>query len=250
MSHSAADIQRACEMTAVALSDRRRTGARLMSGERSQFSLSANLATVHVPYPAPSPTWTLRTYTCGVALQCAPSKDRVAQYPLHQLSRRELAALALVEGGVALGWLARRWPGLLTEAQRALPGLAAAEPGLGAVEMLSRADMLARSRQALTCYPLLGTMPMGAAGRRGPASGTKRFGRMPWSSRRSDTQRLMSIPIGGEGGARNTGLPPASRPEDDDPDIRADLRAGIPYPEWNAWSRYWSVATPVRGAVP
>jgi len=45
----------------------------------------------------------------------------------------------------------------------------------------------------------------------------------------------MSIPVGGDGGVRNANLPPASRPEDDDLDVRPDQRAGIPYPEWNSW---------------
>lgn len=233
--HSAPAILHTCELTAVALSGRRRNGARLISGERRQFGLNASLTTVHVPYPTPAPDWTLRTYTCGVALQCAPSKDRIGQYPLHQLSQRELAALAIVEGGVALGWLAAHWPGLFAEAQRALPGLVSTDHDLEAIEILSRTDVLARSRQLLTHYPLLGAAPASEPARRGLAAAAKRYGRMPWSSRRSDAQRLMSIPIGGEGGVRNTNLPPASRPEDDDPDIRTDLRAGIPYPEWNAW---------------
>ena len=41
---------------------------------------------VYVPYPPPAGDWTLRTMTSGVALQCSPSKDRIARYPLHELS--------------------------------------------------------------------------------------------------------------------------------------------------------------------
>jgi nitric oxide reductase activation protein len=63
------------------------------------------------------------------------------------------------------------------------------------------------------------------------------YGRMPWSSRRSLSPGLHTIPVGGQGGVQNPNLPPPSRPEEDDPEIRADRRAGIPYPEWNAWTR-------------
>lgn len=231
-----AELERACAVTAVALSERRRTGVRLISGEQRRFGLSASRTVVHVPYPAPAADWSLRTYSCGIALQCAPSKDRIAQYPLHRLSARELGALRLVEGGVALGWVAGRWPGLLPEARRTMPGLEPADPDLDASEIFSRTDTLARSGAQLAEYPVLGAPPVSTAATRTLASAVRRtLGRMPWTSSRSDAQRLMSIPVGGEGGVRNANLPPASRPEDDDLDVRPDQRAGIPYPEWNSW---------------
>src|SRR5918996_1520307 len=112
-------IERSCALTAVALSEQRREGVRLVSGEKRAFGLNANLKFVHVPYP--SFDWTQRTLTCGVALQCSPSKDRLTEYRLNELSARELHALVLVEASVALGWIASRWPGLLTEIGRVLP---------------------------------------------------------------------------------------------------------------------------------
>jgi hypothetical protein len=233
---SAVATERSCALTAVALSDRRREGCRLVSGDRRRFGLNATRATVNVPFPPPSPHWTLRTLTCGVALQCAPSKDRVAQYPLHELSPRELGALTLVEGGVALGWVAARWPGLMPELRRMLPGLEATDPDVGGGEILRRTAELARSTQALDSHPLLGHPPMSADPRRGLAAATKRvFGRMPWTSQRTDAERLLSIPVGGDGGVRNPNLPPPSRPEDEELEINPDQRIGIPYPEWNAW---------------
>src|ERR1700739_3356115 len=105
-------LERSCAVTAVALSEQRREGARLVTGERRAFGLSGNLMLVHVPYPTPS-DWTRRTMTCGVALQCSPSKERITEYRLNELSGRELRALTLVEAGVALGWMRSRWPGLL-----------------------------------------------------------------------------------------------------------------------------------------
>ena len=44
------------------------------------------------------------------------------------------------------------------------------------------------------------------------------------------------MPVGGEGGVKNPNLPPPSRPEDEELEIRPDQRAGVPYPEWNFWS--------------
>lgn len=75
------------------------------SGDVAPLALDAGRTVVNVPYPAVAPQWTLRTLTCGVARQCSPSKDRIAPNPLHELSPRQLAALTLVEGGVALGWV-------------------------------------------------------------------------------------------------------------------------------------------------
>src|SRR6185312_15835009 len=99
-------LERSCAVTAVALSEQRREGVRLVTGARRGFGLNAALTFVHVPVPAPDRSksdWTRRTLTCGVALQCSPSKERVTEYRLNELSARELRALTLVEAGVALG---------------------------------------------------------------------------------------------------------------------------------------------------
>lgn len=231
-------VERACALTAVALSGRRREGARLMSGEHRGFGLDSTRRVVNVPYPPPEPGWTRRTLTCGVALQCSPSKDRIAGYPLHELPHRELAALTIVEGGVALRWIADRWPGLLPEARRVMPDVEIADADLDGPEMLHRTDELARSGHELHCHPLLGRLPLAVPGRNAVVAAIRRmYGRMPWTSPRTDSKRLMSVPVGGEGGVRNPNLPPPSRPEDEDIEIRPDQRIGIPYPEWNAWTQ-------------
>ena len=94
--------------------------------------------------------------TCGIALQCSPSKDRLTEYRLNELSTRELRALTLVEAGIALGWIASRWPGLLTEMRRVLPDVEAADTDMDAIQMLNRAIALAGTGQALGVHPLLG----------------------------------------------------------------------------------------------
>jgi nitric oxide reductase activation protein len=60
---------------------------------------------------------------------------------------------------------------------------------------------------------------------------------MPWTSKETAKQRIYSIPVGGDGGVKNPNHPPPSRPEDDEIEIRPGERVGIPYPEWNVWTR-------------
>lgn len=230
-------LERSCAVTAVALSDQRREGVRLVTGERRGFGLNAALTFVHVPYPLP-PGWTRRTLTCGVALQCSPSKERITEYCLNELAARELRALTLVEAGVALGWLASRWPGLLPDVQRLLPDLHAASGYMDGAEMLSRAIALAAAGQALTIHPLLGALPLAYTVPHGLTDKLRRsFGRMPWTTTQKRIPRPYSVPVGGDGGVRNPNLPPPSRPQDNDLDVTPEHRPGIPYPEWNMWTQ-------------
>ncbi len=231
-------IERSCAVTAVALSQQRREGVRLVTGDKRQFSLSSALDYVHVPYPPTVHDWTRRTLTCGVALQCSPSKDRVVTYRLHKLSARELSALTLIEAAVALGWIASSWPGLLTEIRRVLPDLKIASGDMGAEEMLNRAIAMAATGQRLGVHPLLGSLPSAYTMPQGLSDKLRRsFGRMPWTTTQKRIPRPYSVPVGGDGGVRNPNLPPPSRPQDNDLDITPDHRPGIPYPEWNAWTK-------------
>src|ERR1700738_1285933 len=152
-------IERSCAVTAVALSGQRREGVRLVTGERRSFGLSTGLDFVHVPYPSMAHDWTRRALTCGGALQCSPSKGRLVEDRLTELSTRELRALTVVEGSVALGWIASNWPGLLPEVRRVLPHLEIAAGDTHAMEMLNRAIALAGSGQPLHVSPLLGGLP-------------------------------------------------------------------------------------------
>ena len=229
-------IERSCAVTAVALSARRREGVRLVTGARRAFGLNATLTFVHVPYPA-TRDWTRRTLTCGVALQCSPSKERLTGYRLNELSAAELSALTLVEAGVALGWIAARWPGLLPELKRVLPDVRTEAHDMDAAEMLNRAIALATTGQALTVHPLLGNLPVAYTNPQGLTDKLRRsFGRMPWTTRQQRLPRPYSVPVGGDGGVRNPNLPPPSRPQDNDLDVTPEHRPGIPYPEWNTWT--------------
>jgi hypothetical protein len=145
-------IERSCAVTAVALSGQRREGVRLVTGERREFSLSSTLDVVHVPYPSIARDWTRRTLTCGVALQCSPSKDRLVSFRLNELSARELRALTLVEASVAIGWIAANWPGLLDEARRMLGDLPALPADTDAGEMVNRAVLMSRTGAPLTVH--------------------------------------------------------------------------------------------------
>ncbi len=231
-------LERSCAVTAVALSERRRTGARLVSGTGRRFGLNTALDTVHVPYPAPQRDWTRRTLTCGVALQCSPSKDRILGYRVNELTTRELRALDLVEARVAVGWIAARWPGLLPEIDRLLPDLGPADPETTAATMLDHAVSLARAGRPLIVDPLLGALPRAYTTGQGVADKLRRtFGRLPWTTTQKRLPRPHSVPVGGDGGVRSTNLPPPSRPQDNDLDMTPQHRPGIPYPEWNSWTQ-------------
>lgn len=235
--HDAIALERSCALTAVALSDGRREGVRLVTGAQRGFGLSAALDHVHVPYPAVVASWTRRSLTCGVALQCAPAKERLVHYRLNELSARELRALSVVEGEVALGWVAARWPGLLPEIRRLLPDLACADADLPAADMLERAVGRARHPGPVDVDPLLGRLPVAYTVPAGLGDRLRRrFGRMPWTTTQKRLPRPYSVPVGGDGGVRNPNLPPPSRPQDNDLDVTPQHRPGIPYPEWNAWT--------------
>jgi len=221
---SAMTIERSCALTAVAFSERRREGARLVTGAKRSFGLNTSLSIVHVPYPPVAHDWTRRTLTCGVALQCSPSKDRLAGYRLAELTARERCALTLIEAGVALGWITSRWPGLLPEMRRMLPDLEIADVDMDATVMLDRAIELARTRQSLPEHPLLGTLPSTFRAPRGLVSALRRYGRMPWTTTQKRRPRPYSVPVGGDGGVRNPNLPPPSRPDDNDLDIIHNAR--------------------------
>lgn len=233
----ALSTERVCALAALALSEGRRQTARLVSGERRQFSCDPARGRVDVPFPTPA-TWGLRTLTLGVALQCSPTKDALAACALGDLTPKQQRALVHVEGKVALGWVVGRWPGLREEISRAIPEMEFCDPHEDARAMVTEAIELARRNAAVVNSPVLGTLPVGAAAA-APGRGLARRvrGRMPWSSRRRDPYRHVGTPVGGDGGTPNSNLPPPSRPEDDDPEVRANRRAGVPYPEWNMWSR-------------
>jgi nitric oxide reductase NorD protein len=235
---NALSIERSCTLVASLLSDARRTRVRFVSGERRCFGLNEARTAVNVPYPGLGADWNLRTLTCGIALQCSPSKDRVAQYALGDLSARELKALTIVEGEVALGWVASRWPGFVPDLRAHLPQLEFVDATLEGRAIVERAMSLAQSSRELTHYVLLGELTATARTQNALVSTIRRmYGRMPWSERRRVyAPKSDSIPVGGDGGVQNPNLPPPSRPEDEDPEVDQERRIGVPYPEWNVWT--------------
>ncbi|MGV9803819.1 MorD protein [Mycobacterium sp. NPDC003449] len=231
-------VERSCAVTAVALSGQRREGVRLVTGQHRAFGVSPALDFIHVPYPHLARDWSRRTLTCGVALQCSPSKELLGGYRLNELSRRELRALTIVEAGVSLGWITATWPGLLGEFRRIAPDLEALPAALDADEMLHRAVEMARTDEVPDVHPLLGRLPLAFTVPQGLTDKLRRsFGRMPWTTTQKRLPRPYSVPVGGDGGVRNPNLPPPSRPQDNDLDITPEHRQGIPYPEWNEWTK-------------
>ncbi|GEM_PF-633437 len=234
----ASNVERSCSIVASAFSSGRCKRIRLISGERRAFGMNALRTEMHIPYPPVTLGWTLRTWTCAIALQCSPSKSRIAAYTLQALTPRQATALSLVEGGVALGWVSSRWPGLVPEVRRFLPDLDMLDEDLDSADILKRAMQLACSKQELDFHPILGRLPVGLGAKEGfLAALTRAQGRMPWSTnKRYISPGYESIPAGGESNIKSSRLPPPSRPEEDDIEIRAHWRAGVPYPEWNMWT--------------
>lgn len=233
--HEPARLERSCAVIASALSDGRRDGVRILTGENRSFGLSISTKTVHVPFPALVPSWTLRAMTCAVGLQCAPSKDQVSLVRLDALTGRELDALTIVEGSVAAAWLRCRAPGLAGDLDRLLPDLPDPSPDLGPDEMVEQALTMARRGAIGLPPPLLGRLRSGGGGRHWLAPGRRLFGRMPWTTSRRARERIWSVPYGGEGGVRNSTESGPSHPDDLE-EVSVDRRVGIPYPEWNMWT--------------
>ena len=241
MSHGAGpafEVEKSCAFLAVSFSDGRREKARLVSGEQRSFGLNADRNVINVPYPVLAPDWTPRSLTCGIALQCAPTKDQLAKLDLNELSPREYRALIHIEGEVAYAWVASRWPGLLPELRRLLPGFRMNTTQPDNDSMIDLALALARSKNLLACPPILGQLPPTKSQDKSFIAALKRmYGQMPWSTKRKLSPAMHTIPVAGDGGIKNPNLPPASRPEDEEVEICPDQRAGIPYPEWNMWTK-------------
>jgi nitric oxide reductase NorD protein len=240
MSSEPLELERSCAFLAAAFSEGKRSGAQLTSGERCWFGMNPARTVVTVPYPALQANWTMRTLTCGIALQCSPSKDRIAQFPLAELSARELRALTIVEGQVAYGWIAAHFPGLVPELSRQLPGLSPLDPDLDGPAMFARSYGLWRGEGELVCPEVLGRLPQGTPTRGGLVGSVVRMvGRMPWSVRhkRELPPGFDTTPVAGESNIRNPNLPPPSRPEDEELIVHVDQRPGVPYPEWNLWTK-------------
>lgn len=235
---TATSIERSCGLLASLLSEGRRKEARLVSGDRRGFGLNVSRTIVDVPYPALADDWSLRTWTCGVALQCAPSKDRIARYVVQDLDARQRRALILAEAEVALAWVSSRLPGLMPELRRHLPDLDPTDAACDAPAIFARAWELAHSRAALGVPPLLGGLPSGSVTHASLLTSIRKmYGRMPWSERRRKlSPGFDTVPVGGDAAVQNPNLPPPSRPEEDDAELRVDRRIGIPYPEWNLWT--------------
>ncbi len=231
-------LERSCAVTAVALSDQRRDGVRLVTGITAHVRLECS------PHARPRPlsAWVqldaqnpdMRCGTAVFAVEGSPGR-----LPVERAVGARAPCAALVEAGVAIGWIASRWPGLLAELQRTLPDIDAAAGRHGCPgDARPGHHSGAQTSQPLNVHPLLGTLPLAYTMPRGFTDKLRRsFGRMPWTTTQKRLPRPYSVPVGGDGGVRNPNLPPPSRPQDNDLDITPEHRPGIPYPEWNTWTK-------------
>ena len=238
MQHALA-VERSCAVTAVALSGQRREGVRLVSGAQARLR----------PELRASTSSTCRTRRRrGLDAADPDMRCRAAMFAVEGAHRRIPAQRAVgpraecadtrrggCRAGLDRGELARA-------AARNAP--AAARPRRRRPATWTPRDAQSRSRswrgrtQPLIVDPLLGRLPMAYTDPQGLADKLRRtFGRMPWTTTQKRLPRPYSVPVGGDGGVRNPNLPPPSRPQDNDLDVTPEHRPGIPYPEWNAWTK-------------
>ena len=197
-------IERSCSVTAVAFSEQRISGVRLMSGPRRTFGLNAGHDDER-----PSPRWTVRP--SGVALQCPPSKAGSTGSVC--TNSPTTARGARRDRGRGCGGLGGPgFPGLIPELDRLAPGISISTRTLDG-EGDHRPARWHWPGRKWTCTR---TRFWAGSPVRPPESDSLAarvqtgYGRMPWTSSRTDAKRLMSIPVGGDGGVRNSNLPPPS----------------------------------------
>jgi hypothetical protein len=252
----AIELARAVGLLAPALSQGRRRKGRLVTGRSRAFFTSKGCTKVYVPFPLPRVddvrVSAVRLLTCGLALQSCPTKEALAALPLADLRPAELAALSQVEGEVAMAWALERFPGLERDLRALLPTLRptthlAGHPVMAQGQVVADGRRLieaalerarTRSRADLVVPELLGLLPLDESARRSLNSYFRVLGRMPYSLRKSQPRpSVLAIPVGGIDGARSRNLPPPDRREESDPESTAERRLGIPYDEWNRFTR-------------
>ncbi len=261
----AIELARLVEILAPALSRGRRRTGRLVTGAARAFFTAKDCAKVYVPFPLPAGAdervSAVRLATCGLALQSCPTKEALAELALADLRPAELAALSQVEGEIAMAWAIEQFPGLERDLRALLPMLRptcelAGRPAIAAGEFVADGRRLiesalerarSRRRAELIVPELLGLLPLDESARRSLRSYFRGLGRMPYSLRKSQPRpAVLAIPVGGTDGARSRKLPPPDRREESDPEARADRRVGIPYDEWNRFTRRYRRGQPCQ----
>ncbi len=251
------DLAHIIEVLAPAFSQGRRKMARLVTGEGRAFFTSKSCSHVYVPFPLPAgdvgeDMSKLRIASCGLVLQASPSKEALAELRLNDLHPRELEALILVEGEVAMAWAIDQWPGLACDLRKLLPTLKPTN-AIGGEQIISDGNFVSNGKllieaalkivrlegkNKLYVPDVLGVLPSDERARRSMNSYFRALGRMPYNLRKNQPNKtFFAIPVGGSGGVRSTNIPPPSRPEEDDPETRSNRRIGIPYDEWNMLTR-------------
>lgn len=234
---AAADAARCAAALARGLSAGRRSGCVLTTPQLGSFG--TDLSDVFLAWPPPTPA---RRHERGLAaclaFQCSPTKEAVAELTWLAFSPREIAALQLVEGGAAFGWIAQTWPGLVGAIRHLAPGLEP-EPweGLTGPELAERARRLAHSRRGALDVPnILGELHVLGQPDSAFASMRKRLhGRLKFVG--DALERLgarVGEPIAVEGEEETDDQPQGAPLNSGDADgSKACAGGGIPFPEWN-----------------
>jgi hypothetical protein len=243
------DLDRMASLLAVALSQGRRGGAVIDSGPSQAFQTDLRLITVPAgpPLAADDPL----VLACGVALQCAPSKEDAVRLRWWELPRRQRGALAWAEGEAAARWVSETWPGLATTIGALFPwvGTGPVTVDSAAVDAPGRRTDRRRPPELPALFGVLPAAPPRAASR----PGRKTVVATPWTTRENNPRHLPdSIPVNGTGG--EDVLAPGLADGLEALDGRRLRLLGTPYDEWDAhrrrYRRDWVRVVELPGEAP
>ena len=211
----------------------KRRQCRLLQGAGRGFATDTE--SVYVPWPLPESLHG-KAFSCAVALQCAPSKELLAELPLARLASREQLALLRLEASYALAWVNQHCPGLVSPLNTLSGDI---EPNAHelptASDLLTQSLILSKERQKASIPALFGQLPVVKSAVPSLSTiGSQLESRLPWnSSKRLERLSSWSVAIAGEGdqSAAQAGTP---NPDEQERTLtQRGARVGIPYPEWN-----------------
>ncbi len=222
----------------VGMSQGRRRNCAAMLGDGRDFA--TNIHDVFLPWPLPS-DMDDSLLSLGLALQCSPTKETIAQLPLSGLTKGEETALRWVEAEGAIAWIIDTLPGLARDAEYVLPQVNAADlQGLSTHALMERVLNRANAGPYVDLPSLFGQLPIvESAISTWTSKKMKIEGRLPWSDEGVRLERLASN-SSAIGGSEGEFVDRATAMQIDE--IIGDDRGvafGRSYPEWNMFENVY-----------
>jgi len=233
---AAADAARCAAALSRGLSSGRRTGCVLTTPQLGSFG--TDLRDVYLAWPLPPAAGRdSQGLAACLALQSSPTKEAAAGLSWLAFSAREIAALQVVEGAAALGWIADTWPGLLGALRELAPDLEpAAWEGVTGPDLAERARGLAKGRRDGIVVPdVLGELRVLGQPDSAFTSMRKRLGgrlKIVGDTLEKIGGRV-GEPIAIEGEDESSEPPHGAPLAGGREDGVTTVTGGIPFPEWN-----------------